>query len=100
MKKIVILGSTGSIGQNTVNIINKFKPEIVGLTSMTSTIYNAQDVINKIKKKNGHTELISGIFECVVSFNFTRYPEELLKRIYAQIMKSNKNASEYNNNNE
>ncbi|TAL47976.1 radical SAM protein [archaeon] len=32
------------------SIISEFKPEMVGLTAMTSTIYNARDIISEVKQ--------------------------------------------------
>ena len=45
-KKITILGSTGSIGVNALNVINNLEIDIVGLSANT----NSQLLIEQAKK--------------------------------------------------
>ena len=49
-KKIAILGSTGSIGKNTVNIIKK-NPENFEV-QLLSTNKNIKEILNQVKKLN------------------------------------------------
>ena len=49
-KKIAILGSTGSIGKNTVNIIQKNKENFE--VQLLSTNKNIKEILNQVKKLN------------------------------------------------
>ena len=52
-KKIAILGSTGSIGKNTLNIINKdIKKFEIELLTTNSNINNIVSQVKKFKVKN------------------------------------------------
>ena len=49
-KKIAILGSTGSIGKNTVNIIQKNQKNFE--VKLLSTNKNIKEILNQVKKLN------------------------------------------------
>ena len=55
--------------------IMKFSPEIIGVTSMTSTIYNAKDIISRVKHLN------SKIVTVVGGVHATALPRETLELI-------------------
>ena len=67
-KKIVILGSTGSIGKNTIKIINKNKNKFKILLLSTNT--NVKKIINQARELDVQNIIIS---------NYKKYSEAKIK---------------------
>ena len=78
-KKIVILGSTGSIGKNTIKIINKNKNKFKILLLSTNT--NVKKIINQARELDVQNIIIS---------NYKKYSEAKIKHRNKKIKIYNK----------